>query len=109
MNSQGGYLLGTDFRRQGSELGSHPHQAVTVELSSKYYQEKQQSRARESGGRDSRSSPVWLLVLSAKFKGKLLLQRKQLGNTRLAEELLHIHAFEQKTLTPEQWAREQQK
>ncbi|KAI4542466.1 hypothetical protein MG293_007845 [Ovis ammon polii] len=71
--------------------------AVTVELSSKYHQEKQQSRARESGGRDSQPSPVRLLVLSAKFKRKLLLQRKQLGNTRLAEELLHTYAFGQRS------------
>lgn len=33
----------------------------------------------------------------------------RLVNTCLAEELPHIHAFEQKTLTPEQWARERQK
>ncbi|XDC50963.1 hypothetical protein R6Z07M_002145 [Ovis aries] len=71
--------------------------AVTVELSSKYHQEKQQSRARESGGRDSQPSPVRLLVLSAKFKRKLLLQRKQLGNTRLAEELLHTYTFGQRS------------
>uniref|UniRef100_A0A8C9B8I9 Uncharacterized protein n=1 Tax=Phocoena sinus TaxID=42100 RepID=A0A8C9B8I9_PHOSS len=50
-----------------------------------------------------------VLVVSAKFKGKPLLQRYWLVNTSLAEELLHIHAFEQKTLTPQQWAREQQK
>lgn len=48
-------------------------------------------------------------MVSAKFEGKPLLQRHRLVNTCLAEELLHIHAFEQKTLTPEQWAREQQK
>ncbi|KAJ8794928.1 hypothetical protein J1605_018744 [Eschrichtius robustus] len=50
-----------------------------------------------------------VFVVSAKFEGKPLLQRHRLVNTCLAEELLHIHAFEQKTLTPEQRAREQQK
>ncbi|KAL4838635.1 hypothetical protein H8958_003178, partial [Nasalis larvatus] len=49
------------------------------------------------------------LVVSAKFEGKPLLQRHRLVNACLAEEPLHTHAFEQKTLTPEQWAREQQK
>uniref|UniRef100_A0A2K5ZLJ1 BolA family member 2 n=2 Tax=Cercopithecinae TaxID=9528 RepID=A0A2K5ZLJ1_MANLE len=49
------------------------------------------------------------LVVSAKFEGKPLLQRHRLVNACLAEELSHTHAFEQKTLTPEQWAREQQK
>lgn len=48
-------------------------------------------------------------MVSDKFKGKALLQRHWLVNPYLAEELLHIHTFEQKTLTPEQWAREQQK
>ncbi|KAB0402679.1 hypothetical protein E2I00_002843 [Balaenoptera physalus] len=50
-----------------------------------------------------------VLVVSAKLEGKPLLQRHWLVNTCLAEELLHIHAFEQKTLTPEQWTHEQQK
>uniref|UniRef100_A0A452U2R4 BolA-like protein 2 n=1 Tax=Ursus maritimus TaxID=29073 RepID=A0A452U2R4_URSMA len=55
------------------------------------------------------ASSFRVLVVSAKFEGKPLLQRHRLVNTCLAEELLHIHAFEQKTLTPEQWARERQK
>uniref|UniRef100_A0A8I6B1N2 BolA family member 2 n=1 Tax=Rattus norvegicus TaxID=10116 RepID=A0A8I6B1N2_RAT len=46
------------------------------------------------------------LVVSAKFEGKPLLQRHQLVNECFAEELSHIHAFEQKTLTPEQWTRQ---
>ncbi|XP_036048241.1 bolA-like protein 2 [Onychomys torridus] len=50
-----------------------------------------------------------VLVVSAKFEGKPLLQRHRLVNECLAEELPHIHAFEQKTLTPEQWTREWQK
>eukprot|EP00069_Balaena_mysticetus_P002794 bmy_16308T0 len=51
------------------------------------------------------ASSFRVLVVSAKFEGKPLLQRYWLVNTCLAEELLHIHAFEQKTLTPEQWTR----
>ncbi|XP_028334256.1 bolA-like protein 2 isoform X1 [Physeter macrocephalus] len=54
------------------------------------------------------ASSFRVLVVSAKFEGKPLLQRHRLVNACLAEELLHIHAFEQKTLTPEQWTREQQ-
>ncbi|KAM4714906.1 bolA-like protein 2 [Anableps anableps] len=44
-----------------------------------------------------------VLVVSPQFEGKPLLQRHRLVNTCLAEELKEIHAFEQKTLTPEQW------
>ncbi|XP_049640832.1 bolA-like protein 2 [Suncus etruscus] len=42
-----------------------------------------------------------VLVVSSKFEGKPLLQRHRLVNDSLSEELPHIHAFEQKTLTPE--------
>ncbi|XP_036404885.1 bolA-like protein 2 [Megalops cyprinoides] len=44
-----------------------------------------------------------VLVVSPQFEGKPLLQRHRMVNTCLAEELKEIHAFEQKTLTPEQW------
>ncbi|XP_074875001.1 bolA-like protein 2 isoform X3 [Buteo buteo] len=47
-----------------------------------------------------------LLVVSAMFRGKGLLQRHRLVNEALGEELERIHALEQRTLTPEQWADE---
>ncbi|XP_029462905.1 bolA-like protein 2 isoform X2 [Rhinatrema bivittatum] len=50
-----------------------------------------------------------VLVVSPRFEGKPLLQRHRLVNSCLAEELKEIHAFEQKTLTPEQWLKENQK
>ncbi|KAK0134788.1 BolA-like protein 2 [Merluccius polli] len=43
------------------------------------------------------------LIVSSQFEGKALLQRHRLVNGVLAEELKDIHAFEQKTLTPQQW------
>ena len=39
--------------------------------------------------------------------GKGLLARHRLVNAALEEELKAIHAFSQKTLTPEQWAAKQ--
>ncbi|XP_058481523.1 bolA-like protein 2 [Solea solea] len=47
-----------------------------------------------------------VLVVSTEFEGKPLLQRHRLVNMCLAEELKEIHAFEQKTLTPEQWEKQ---
>ncbi|KAJ8682277.1 hypothetical protein QAD02_018069 [Eretmocerus hayati] len=44
-----------------------------------------------------------VIIVSDKFEGKPLLQRHRLVNDALAEELKEIHAFSQKTLTPEQW------
>ncbi|XP_023688268.1 bolA-like protein 2 [Paramormyrops kingsleyae] len=44
-----------------------------------------------------------VLVVSPEFEGKTLLQRQRMVNSCLSEELKDIHAFEQKTLTPEQW------
>ncbi|XP_006886586.1 PREDICTED: bolA-like protein 2-like [Elephantulus edwardii] len=55
------------------------------------------------------ASSFRVLVVSPKFEGKPLLQRHRLVNSCLAEELPHIHAFEQKTLTLEQCSREWQK
>jgi len=50
-----------------------------------------------------------VIVVSKQFEGKPLLARHRLVNSLLADELKEIHAFSQKTLTPEQWeARQQQ-
>ncbi|XP_039996864.1 bolA-like protein 2 [Xiphias gladius] len=57
-----------------------------------------------SPGRCAASFKV--LVVSSQFEGKPLLQRHRMVNTCLAEELREIHAFEQKTLTPEQWEKQ---
>lgn len=47
-----------------------------------------------------------VVVVSSQFQGKPLLQRHRLVNAALEEELKTIHAFSQKTYTPEQWAAE---
>jgi stress-induced morphogen len=47
------------------------------------------------------------IIVSDQFAGKALLQRHRLVNTALAEELKEIHAFSQKTFTPEQWKEQQ--
>lgn len=67
-------------------------------------------RACGSAGHNSQcfESSFQVLLVSYKFEGKLLLQRHQLVNACLVEELLYFRAFEQKTLTPEQWAPEWQ-
>lgn len=54
----------------------------------------------ESDGCGAKFSVV---VVSDQFQGKPLLQRHRLVNSVLEEELKTIHAFSQKTLTPEQW------
>nr|XP_017532598.1 bolA-like protein 2 isoform X1 [Manis javanica]XP_017532599.1 bolA-like protein 2 isoform X1 [Manis javanica] len=98
-----------------SRLGCRPRWAAAMELSAQYLREKLQRDLEaelvevEDTTPNRCASSFRVLVVSSKFEGKPLLQRHRLVNTCLAEELLHIHAFEQKTLTPEQWAREQQK
>lgn len=49
-----------------------------------------------------------VIIVSPEFEGKSILQRHRLVNSTLAEELKTIHAFSQKTFTPEQWAKEQE-
>uniref|UniRef100_A0A8C0PKD3 BolA-like protein 2 n=2 Tax=Canis lupus familiaris TaxID=9615 RepID=A0A8C0PKD3_CANLF len=98
-----------------SRLGCRPFWTAAMELSAEYLREKLQRDLEaehvevEDTTPNRCASSFRVLVVSAKFEGKPLLQRHRLVNTCLAEELLHIHAFEQKTLTPEQWARERQK
>ncbi|XP_046831789.1 bolA-like protein 2 isoform X3 [Vespa crabro] len=48
-----------------------------------------------------------VVVVSNVFEGKTLLQRHRLVNSALEEELKTIHAFSQKTLTSEQWKKQQ--
>ncbi|XP_066600574.1 bolA-like protein 2 isoform X3 [Prorops nasuta] len=47
-------------------------------------------------------------VVSDAFKNKPLLQRHRLVNSILEDELKDIHAFSQKTLTPEQWEKQKE-
>ena len=47
------------------------------------------------------------VIVAAQFEGKPLLARHRLVNTALAQELKTIHAFSQKTFTPEQWKQKQ--
>lgn len=44
-----------------------------------------------------------VVIVSAQFEGKRLLERHRLVHQCLAKELESIHAFSQKTYTPEQW------
>ena len=44
-----------------------------------------------------------VVIVTEEFKGKGLLQRHRLVNDCLATEISQIHAFTQKTYTPEQW------
>lgn len=52
---------------------------------------------------DGCGSKFEAVVVSDKFEGKSLLERHRLVNSVLEEELKTIHAFSQKTYTPEQW------
>lgn len=49
-----------------------------------------------------------VIIVSEKFKGKNLLQKHRLVQHTLAEELKEIHAFSQKSYTPEEWEKVQQ-
>ena len=59
----------------------------------------------ESDGCGGKFSAV---IVSSQFEGKALLARHRLVNSALEEELKTIHAFSQKTFTPEQWRKKQE-
>ncbi|MBW0545565.1 hypothetical protein O181_085280 [Austropuccinia psidii MF-1] len=44
-----------------------------------------------------------VLIVSEKFSGKTTLARHRIVNEYLKEEIAQLHAFTQKTLTPEQY------
>ena len=44
-----------------------------------------------------------VVIVSTQFQGKRLLDRHRMVHECLAKELELIHAFQQKTYTPEQW------
>ncbi|EEB07387.2 BolA domain-containing protein [Schizosaccharomyces japonicus yFS275] len=44
-----------------------------------------------------------VLIVSQLFKGKTTLARHRLVNSKLKDILKDIHAFTQKSLTPEEW------
>ncbi|CAF0923417.1 unnamed protein product [Rotaria sp. Silwood1] len=48
-------------------------------------------------------------IVSKKFEGKPLLARQRLVNDLLKNEMTEIHALTQKTYTPDEWEKKQQK
>ncbi|KAI8924594.1 bola protein, partial [Entophlyctis helioformis] len=50
-----------------------------------------------------------VIVVSELFAGKSLLQRHRLVNDAAKDEIAQIHAFSQKSYTPDQWAQIQQR
>ena len=59
----------------------------------------------ESDGCGGKFSAV---IVSTQFEGKALLARHRLVNSALEQELKTIHAFSQKTFTPDQWKKKQE-
>ncbi|EGG09026.1 uncharacterized protein MELLADRAFT_96246 [Melampsora larici-populina 98AG31] len=51
------------------------------------------------------NGPSQVLIVSDEFSGKNLLTKHRLVNERLKEEIAELHAFTQKTYTPEQFAK----
>ena len=77
------------------------------QLQTKLSKELETSHCEVSDLSDGCGSKFSALIVSAKFEGKPLLGRHRLVNSILEEEMKTIHAFTQKTLTPEQWATKQ--
>ncbi|KAL7422438.1 hypothetical protein Q5752_003086 [Cryptotrichosporon argae] len=47
-----------------------------------------------------------IVVVSPDFAKKMTLARHKLVNGLIADEIAELHAFTQRTMTPEQWAKE---
>ncbi|XP_013108641.1 bolA-like protein 2 [Stomoxys calcitrans] len=73
---------------------------LTKELDAQYVQAIDESDG--CGGKFS------VTIVSEKFRGLKMLQKHRLVNSALVEELKEIHAFSQKSYTPEEWEKIQQ-
>ncbi|KAI7864574.1 bola protein [Spinellus fusiger] len=49
-----------------------------------------------------------VVIVSSLFKGTRLLARHKLVNEKLKDEISRVHAFSQKSYTPEEWLKKQQ-
>ncbi|XP_043269053.1 bolA-like protein 2 isoform X2 [Venturia canescens] len=76
-------------------------------IKQKLLQELEASHVEVEDQSDGCGAKFSVLIVSDKFEGKPLLQRHRLVNAILEEELKEIHAFSQKTLTAEQWKKQQ--
>merc|ERR1712001_292695 len=50
-----------------------------------------------------------VIIVSSIFEGKKTLDKHRFVNEKLKEEINQLHAFSQKTFTPEQWAKQKAK
>ncbi|KAH3882862.1 bolA-like protein 2 [Dreissena polymorpha] len=80
---------------------------TSQQLEEKLKAELQASHLKIVDTSDGCGSKFQAVIVSPQFEGKPLLQRHRLVNTVLEAELKEIHAFSMKTLTPEQWQKEQ--
>nr|XP_018909957.1 PREDICTED: protein BOLA2-like isoform X2 [Bemisia tabaci] len=55
---------------------------------------------------DGCGSKFQAVIVSEKFVGKSRIERQRLVYTIIADEMKQIHAFSQRTLTPEEWEKE---
>ena len=86
-----------------------PAQNALIEKISKAIAPEHIELVDESGGHsvpDGSASHWNLIVVSAAFEGKSLIERHRLVNAALADELRtgSVHALTMKTLTPAEWA-----
>jgi len=77
-------------------------------ITEKFVQEKLQTELKTSHVEvedmsDGCGAKFNAVIVSSEFEGKPLLQRHRMVNEVLKEEMKTIHAFSQKTYTPEQW------
>ena len=57
---------------------------------------------------DGCGAKISVVIVSEQFAGLNMLKRHKSVHAVLKEELPNIHAFSQKTHTPEEWAKKQQ-
>ncbi|KAI9278774.1 bola protein [Phascolomyces articulosus] len=83
---------------------SAPHSGITTESLKETITEKLQAEHVEVVDQSGGCGQMFeVIIVSPIFKDKKLLARHRLVNETLKEEISKVHAFSQKSYTPEEW------
>ncbi|KAI8142025.1 bola protein [Fennellomyces sp. T-0311] len=88
---------------------SAPHSGITAESLQNTITEKLQAEHVEVVDQSGGCGQMFeVIIVSPVFQDKKLLARHRLVNETLKDEISKVHAFSQKSYTPEEWAKKQQ-
>ncbi|KAJ8653789.1 hypothetical protein O0I10_010588 [Lichtheimia ornata] len=88
---------------------SAPHSGITAESLKETITDRLQAQHVEVEDQSGGCGQMFqVVIVSPLFREKRLLARHRLVNDTLKDEISKVHAFSQKSYTPEEWEKKQQ-